>query len=117
MNNASLRRLRRVAEGNLNETAVIGRAGEATSDGMGGWTAAMLSVLTLPCRRVSTLNQAEQRIAERLAVVRPWIVQLPAETDVCEADQLTIGDDVLEVVHVGRSSWEAVRRVLCREIE
>ncbi len=117
MNEAMLRRLRRVAEANLNEMAVVTRQGEAASDGMGGWGDASQVAGTLRCRRVSTLSQPEQRIAERMAVVRPWIVHLPAGSDVREQDTLTISGDVLEVVHVARSSWEAVRRVLCRAVE
>ena len=116
MNAATLARLRRVANANMNETATVSRVAR-TSDGMGGWTETWTPAATLRCRRVSTLSQAEQRIAERLAVVRPWVVQAPALSDVREADRLVIGADTLEVIHVALSSWEAVRRVLCSEVE
>lgn len=116
MNAATLARLRRVANANMNETAAVRRVTRA-SDGMGGWTETWATAATLACRRVSTLSQAEQRIAERLAVVRPWLVQVAALSDVREADRLVIGSDTLEVIHVAMSSWEAVRRVLCSEVE
>ena len=116
MNTTTLARLRAVANANMNVTATVSRVTRA-SDGMGGWTETWATAATLACRRVSTLSQAEQRIAERLAVVRPWVVQVAALSDVQEADRLVIGSDTLEVVHVAQSSWEAVRRVLCSEIE
>lgn len=116
MNAATLARLRRVANANMNESATVSRPTRA-SDGMGGYTETWATAATLACRRLSTLSQAEQRIAERLAVVRPWIVQVPALSDVLETDRLVIGSDTLEVAHVPKSSWEAVRRVLCKEME
>lgn len=116
MNTATLARLRAVANRNMNETAAVRRVTRA-SDGLGGWTETWATAATLDCRRISSLNQAEVRIAERLAVARPWIVQVPALSDVLEADRLVIGSDTLEVVHVAMSSWEAVRRVLCSEVE
>lgn len=115
MNAVTLARLRRVANRNMNETATVSRVAR-TSDGMGGWTESWTTAGTLACRRVSTLSQAEQRIAERLTVVRPWMVQVPAGSDVRETDRLVLGSDTLEVVHVGRSSWEAVRRMLCSQM-
>jgi hypothetical protein len=84
---------------------------------MGGYTETWTTAATLACRRLSTLSQAEQRIAERLAIIRPWIVQVAALSDVRETDRLVVGSDALEVVHVAASSWEAVRRVLCKEME
>lgn len=116
MNVATLARLRRVANANMNETATVSRV-TRTSDSMGGWTESWTSAGTLACRRLSTLSQAEQRIAERLAVVHPWIVQVAALSDVRSTDRLVIGSDTLEVVHVAKSSWEAVRRVLCSQVE
>lgn len=116
MNAVTLARLRRVANANMNESATVSRP-TRVSDGLGGYTETWATASTLSCRRLSTLSQAEQRIAERLSVVRPWIVQAPALSDVRESDRLVIGSDTLEVVHVAASSWEAVRRVLCREME
>lgn len=116
MNAATLARLRRVANANMNESAVVSRP-TRTSDGMGGWTETWTTAATLACRRLSTLSQAEQRIAERMAIVRPWVAQLPALSDVRETDRLVISSDTLEVVNVAISSWEAVRRVLCKEME
>lgn len=116
MNAATLTRLRRVANANMNESTTVSRPTRA-SDGMGGYTETWTTSSTLACRRLSTLSQAEQRIAERLAIVKPWIVQVAALSDVRETDRLVIGSDTLEVVHVAASSWEAVRRVLCREME
>lgn len=116
MNAATLARLRRVANANMNESATLSRP-TRVSDGMGSYTETWATAATLACRRVSSLRQAEQRIAERLAVVRPWIVQVAALSDVRETDRLVIGGDTLEVIHVAASSWEAVRRVLCKEME
>lgn len=116
MNAATLTRLRRVANANMNESATVSRP-TRVSDNMGGYSETWATAATLACRRLSTLSQAEQRIAERLAIVRPWVVQVAALSDVRETDRLVIGSDTLEVVHVARSSWEAVRRVLCREME
>lgn len=116
MNAATLARLRRLANANMNESATVSRP-TRTSDGMGGYTETWATAATLACRRVSTLSQVEQRIAERMAIVRPWIVQVAALSDVRETDRLVVGSDTLEVVHVAISSWEAVRRVLCREME
>jgi hypothetical protein len=116
MNAATLARLRRVANGNMNVTAAVSRL-TIVPDGMGGTTESWADAGTLSCRRTSTLSQAEQQIASRLAIVRPWIVQVAALSDVRETDRLVIGSDTLEVVQVGQSSWEAVRRVLCSEVE
>lgn len=116
MNAATLARLQRVAEANMNLSCAVRRA-TLVSDGMGNSTSTWATAATVDCRRLSTLSQAEQVIAGRLAISRPWIVQTPAGTDVRETDRLVIGSDTLEVVHVGQSSWEAVRRVLCREVE
>lgn len=116
MNAATLSRLRNVANANMNESAVVSRP-TRTSDDMGGFTETWSTASTLACRRLSKLSQAEQRIAERLAIVRPWVVQVAALSDVRETDRLVIGSDTLEVMHVGKSSWEAVRRVLCSEME
>lgn len=116
MNATTLARLRRVADANMNLTATVSRL-TVGSDGMGGSTQSWASAGTLSCRRTSELSQAEQQVASRLAIVRPWVVQAPALSDVRETDRLVIGGDTLEVVQVGASSWEAVRRVLCREVE
>ena len=116
MNAATLARLRRVANANMNESARVSRP-TRTSDGMGGWIESWTTAATLDCRRRSSLSQAEQRIAERLAITRPWIVQLPALSDVLETDRLVIGGDTLEVAHVAKSSWEAVCQALCKEME
>lgn len=116
MNAATLARLKRVANANMNVSCAVKRA-TTVSDGMGNSTQTWATATTVSCRRTSTLSQAEQQIAGRLAISRPWIVQVPAGTDVRETDRLAIGSDTLEVVQIGQSSWEAVRRVLCREVE
>lgn len=70
------------------------------SDGMGSYTETWATATTLACRRVSSLRQAEQRIAERLAVPAMDRPSGCVERRTWETDRLVIGGDTLEVIHV-----------------
>ena len=116
MNVTTLARLRRVAVVNMTETALVKRL-TRVSDGMGGSTESWSTAGAVACRRASSPTAAEVELAGRLGVARPLVVRLPAGTDVSEADRLVIAGETVEVVHVPSVTIEAVRRVLCKEIE
>lgn len=115
MNAKYLARLRRVAERNMTQTAIIKRLTK-TSDDAGGYTSAWATAATSPCAATTSLGQSEQALAQRLAVVNAWVVRLPAGTEVAPEDRIVIGSDTLEVVHVSSGTWETVRMVLCKQI-
>lgn len=99
------------------ETVVIQRASRA-SDGAGGGSLAWLAVGTVPGHTTPELTGTERQIADRLSSVMPWMVNVPALTDVQPRDQLIVdGQQTFRVLVVfAPRTWEIHRRTLCEEI-
>lgn len=89
-----------------------------TSNGAGGQSSTPATVAIVACRvspLTDTIRNPEIAAAERVIPTAPWIVTVPAETDVRETDRIFHAGDELEVAAVlGPRSWEIGRRVVCR---
>lgn len=72
------------------QTATISR-----NDGADNWTTIATNV---PCRAVASRLPQEVTIAGELRSVVPWLINLPAETDVGGKDRLTINSRTFEVI-------------------
>lgn len=99
----------------LTETATVKRKTLAP-DGMGGTTETWATVATVACSRSTGVSQAEQAVADRLSVVRPWVVRVPAAADVTNKDRLVIGGRTFEVVSLSGGTIDVSRRLLCQEV-
>lgn len=64
-----------------------------------------------------TSNRGEQIIAERMQLVAPFLITLPADTDVRPSDQIESDGRTFNVASgVGGRTWEIVKRVLVDEV-
>jgi len=110
-----LTRMRTAQDVGLPDTATIKRA-TATDDKQGGYTEAWTTSGTAACRVAQAGTPLEAAIAERAAGRVVWMVTVPYNTDVTEADQIVAGDRALQVIAVVAGSWETARRVYCVEV-
>lgn len=117
LSDADLSAMRAQAESAMPETVEIRRKTEV-GDGAGGFTEQWSVIATVSGRIAPTGSQPQERVvAEKLSVVSPWTVTLPAGVDVTVSDRLVIGGRTLEAVAVlAPRSWEISRRVLCAEV-
>jgi len=113
---AEITSMRATQEEALPDTCVISRA-TLTADGAGGQTETWATVATVACRVAAMGGRgAERLIADRLSAVTPYVVTLPAETDVEPEDRIVIGTRTLEVAAVlAIEGWETARRVAAVE--
>ncbi len=90
-----------------------------TSDGAGGQTESWSTNATVSCRLGALGNSgAERVIAERLTSVTPFVVTLPAGTDVLPKDRIVVDGRAFEVVVVlDKAAWETARRVAVTEVQ
>ncbi len=104
-----------VAE-SLTVSAQIQRKTLAT-DSAGGYTESWSVQATVNCRIAPAgTSPSERVIAERVSAVAPWMITLPASTDVRPDDRIVAGGRVYQVVSVLAGTFEVARRVLCSEV-
>ena len=113
---ADMTAMKATLDASLPDTVTVYRV-TRTSDGAGGfsdaWTAAGSAVA---CRISPAGTGRELAIAHRLEAAAPWVLTLPAVTDVTTKDQLRTSSRTFEVVAVlAARSWEISRRVICEE--
>ncbi len=113
-----LMQLRADANGLLTETCVIRSPGTPQPDGAGGWTdGTPTDSGPYACERRMPSPGREMEQASILQLVSPWIIVLPAGTNVNGDDQIIIGSDIYEVKGVIQGGTrEIVRRVLAVEV-
>lgn len=114
---ADLTAMKTTLDASLPDTATVYRL-TRTSDGAGGYTEAWNAVgSAVACRISPGGTGAEREVASRLAAVAPWVITLPAATDVTTKDQLRTTSRTFQVLAVlAVRSWEISRRVVCQEI-
>lgn len=113
---ADMTAMKATLDASLPDTATVYRV-TRTSDGAGGSTDAWAAVGSAVACRISPVTRgAELTIANRLEAVAPWVLTLPAATDVITKDQLRTSLRTFEVIAVlAARSWEISRRVICEE--
>ena len=85
-----------------------------TTDSAGGYTDAWATASTTVCR-VAPVGASEAVLAGQQRSLANWKLTLPAGTDVADADRLTVGSRVFEVVGIlGAETRETARVVLCQ---
>lgn len=104
-------------DASLPDTATVYRL-TRTSDGAGGYTEAWTATGSAVACRISPAGTgAEREVAARLAAVAPWVLTLPAATDVTAKDKMVAGGRTFQVLAVlAARSWEISRRVICQEV-
>jgi hypothetical protein len=107
------------AERLLTDSCTVRRPGSPVSDGAGGWTeGAATDYGPYDCSRRMPQQGAEMLVAGQLNLTKPWIILLPAGTDVRGDDQIVIGSAAYEVAGVLEGGTrEILRRALVREVE
>lgn len=109
--------MRATLEASLPDVCEI-RRDERISDGAGGHALTASTIATVSCRlspQTETVRNAELEAGQRLLAKAPWIITLPAGTDVTEADRIRSGGREWEVAAVlGARSWEVGLRVAAR---
>ncbi len=113
-----LARLRRGADAALPERGHLYRP-TLSSDNQGGSTSSPSRIATVPCRvaPLTTIEEENKVIGERLAGSRGVWVTLPYHTDVRLSDHLVVNGLTYEVVSRDHNrSWHISLRVLCREL-
>lgn len=101
----------------LPDTATVYRL-TRTSDSAGGYTEAWAAVGSAVACRISPAGTgAERQVAAKLAAVAPWVITLPAGTDVTAKDKVVSGSRTFHVLAIlAARSWEISRRVMGEEI-
>lgn len=110
--------MRDTLESSLPDTCTISRASSA-ADALGGQTLTWSTIATVACRvsPTSGVSGREDTRAARDTAVAPWMVTLPALTDVTAADRIVFGARTFEVLDVAaRMSWELDTRCACQEV-
>lgn len=116
-----LTQMRTVLGTTLPSSAIVQRVTLA-SDGQGGGEPTWSNAGTVDCR-LSPLPEAagsdrEVDQAARVAALRARIVTLPANTDVTQADRLSIGGTIFQITGVrAPRDYELSRRVECVEVD
>lgn len=72
------------------QTATIAR-----NDGADNWTPIAINV---PCRATASRVPQEVTIAGELRAVVPWLINMPADTDIGGRDRVTIAGRTFEVI-------------------
>ena len=101
----------------LPDSATISRR-TLTTTSLGGSTEAWANVATVACR-VSPLafSAAERETAGVEVAVSPWLITLPANTDIRITDRVVSGGRIFEVVSLQvRRSWELHTGVHAQEV-
>lgn len=100
----------------MTSTATVKRA-LAVPDGAGGANDLWSIVASVGCRfsPVRTTMQ-EHVVGERVAMLAPWTVTLPVETDVRSGDRLVIGARTFDVLVVQESNFSTALCVTCVEV-
>lgn len=99
-------------------TVTISRA-TYSADGMGGQAETWAAVGTATAR-VSPAGTGSEAITAGggVAAVSPWVVTLPAGTDITERDRIGYEGQVLEVVGLDSPrDWALGIRCACREVD
>lgn len=98
----------------LTDTCTIRRT-TLVPDEAGGTTETYVDRAGVACRLAST-GGSEGKVAERMSLVTPWTVTLPAGTDITAEDCILMDGRTLEAAVVVTRPWEITRRVLCTEV-
>lgn len=89
-----------------------------TADGAGGQTESWSTATNVACRLAPLTGGDERIMADKLTAVSPYMVTMPAGTDIRPADRLVIGGRTFEVAAVlAGGGWETARRVAVVEIQ
>lgn len=117
LSTAAISSMRATLNGSLPDECGVVRDIHA-SNGAGGQTSTPATVAIVACRvspLTDTIRNPELVAAERLVPTAPWIVTLPATTNVLETDRIFSAGREFEVAAVlAPRSWEIGRRLLCR---
>jgi hypothetical protein len=114
---ADLTAMQVTLDASLPDTATVYRVAR-TSDDAGGYTDAWAAAGSAVACRISPVSSGrELAVAAKLTSVSPWVLTLPAGTNVTTADQLRTSTRTFEVLApLAPRSWEISRRVICEEI-
>ena len=113
-----LAQLQNEAKRLLTESCIVRSPGASISDGMGGFEPGPpIDSGPYVCMRRMPRDGAEMEQASQMNLVKPWVVLLPAGTQVDGDDRIIIGSDEYDVVGVMEGGTrEIVRRVLVVEV-
>lgn len=116
LTSAEITAMQATCESVMTATAVISRY-TATPDGQGGQVQTWANVGTANCH-VSPAGQGSERdLAARPAIVSPWVVTMPHDTNVTPKDRIVTGGRTLEVAAVlAPRTWQLALRVICSEV-
>lgn len=114
---ADLTSMQATLTASLPDTATVYRL-TRTSDGAGGYTETWTAVgSALACRISPAGTGYENAVGTKLAAVAPWVITLPASSDVTARDQVRTATRTFQVLAVlAVRSWEISRRVICEEV-
>lgn len=99
----------------LPDTAILS-GGTVIADGAGGGTVDFAAFGTVSARIAPIGGGEGPEIADRLADESTHMLTLPFDTDLSEADRVTVASTVYEVTLVReRGAWEISRRVEVKE--
>lgn len=110
--------MRATVDDSLPDSVVVQRA-SYTADGLGGSVAAWAVAGTVAARVSPGQAQGEEPFAGggRPVAEGPWVVTLPAGTDVTERDRIAFGTTTLEVRKVDQPrSWALDVRCECEAV-
>lgn len=113
---AELSAMRSTVQSSLPGTVVVVRS-TATSDGMGGQDEVWAAAGTVAARISPAGAGADNIMGGEFQNVAPWVVTLPAGTDVTDRDRLTYAGQTFEIT--GSSdprSWATSIRLECKEV-
>jgi len=116
---AELEQLRTEANRLLTATCTIVAPGSPVSDGAGGWTDGTPTTTgPFACSIRMPRAGVEEETAARLQLSNPWVVLLPAGTDIPASSHIIIGAKTYEVSGIIEGGTrEILRRALAVERE
>lgn len=99
----------------LPDSAVISRA-TLTRAASGGFSESWATVVTVACRVDAPGNVRLDQWSEKIQDRTPFILNVPAATNILSGDKATVGSEVYLVVGLMDGSWEITRRVVVVKI-